>query len=461
MARSLPLVGLCIAMLAGPGLAQTLPAALPEQPHVTLADGGLVVHFALSGLPYTASEAPRVTYSIDGGASAQAEATVVGTVAAVDPTDGFATTVYAATIPVEPGQTLTYSAGDAVRGEVGPFTVRRPDTQTLRLVVMGDIGYDGVGPDGAALTGEAPPIAMRDLALEQEPDLFVIPGDLSYANGRAGWDRFMRMHAPLQATVPTMPSIGNHEWHDGIGYAQFLAEYVLPGNEMDYVFHAGPVTFIAVNSDAICLDRNGRSGSTLLAPCPNGLDQDRTAWLEQALAEAQADERPWTVVYMHHPPYSWGRHGNDWASQIYWSPLFETYGVDLVVTAHDHLYSRSHPIVQRQATATGNEYRQGDGPIYVVLGGGGRELYQASPDTPPAWYAAGESVHHLGLFDIDGQGITYRALRVDGSTLDEFTIQSGAPADARAGPAPSVGLLMVLVAALAFVRLHKRRGEML
>ncbi len=87
--------------------------------------------------------------------------------------------------------------------------------------------------------------------------------------------------------------------------------------------------------------------------------------------DAQTDGTPWTIVMMHHAPYSWGDHGNDWAVHVNWNPLFERYNADVVITAHDHLYCRTYPVIAREAQANGTAYNQGVGPVYVVLGGGG------------------------------------------------------------------------------------------
>jgi MYXO-CTERM domain-containing protein len=403
--------------------AQGPPSAMPEQPHVTLYEDGVVVHFALSGAKYGANEQPQVRATVAGGAETTYPAYFVGEVVPVGSTDIFSTAVYAAQVPADPGDEVVYQYGDATRGFAAAVTTRMPDGGPLRFVAMGDIGYDGVAADGSQASGaDSAPIAMRDLAIAQDPELLVIPGDLSYLNTRAGWDRYMRMHAPLQSTVPTMPAIGNHEWEPGPGYGQFLAEYWLPGNEQDFTFRVGEATFIAINSDNLCNGVQHRSGASLLDPCPEGLVESRMQFVRQALADADSDGTAWTIVYMHHPPYSWGRHGNDWAAHVYLAPLFQEHEVDLVVTAHDHLYSRTYPVIDRQPQANGSAYEKGDGPVYVVLGGGGRELYTASGDTPPAWLAKGESVHHLGVFDVDADQIAYRAIRRDGSELDAFTI---------------------------------------
>lgn len=444
-------------LLALPLCAQAqTPALVPEQVRVTLAPDGLVIHFGLADVATATIAGPQVLYRVDGGEQKAADAVLVGTVLPVLNTDAFATQVWAATLEVPPGARVAYQVRDALRGDSAPFEVRRPDGGALRFVAMGDIGYDGVAADGSGDPALAPPIAMRDLALAQDPDLLVIPGDLAYLNSRAGWDRFFRMHSPLQAAVPVVPAVGNHEWEDGFGYGQYLASYVLPGGEEDYVQRAGPVTFVVVNSDAACIDVRHRSNGPLHQPCPNGLDEGRTQWLRDALSSAAADEAPWTVVVMHHPPYSWGDHGSDWVTHVYWTPLFEELGVDLVLTAHDHLYGRTHQVRQREVVDGQTPYVKGVAPVYAVVGGGGRELYDLPPGAPPAWLAHGEKVHHLAVIEADEDALTYEAKRVDGSTMDAFTIAKPAGTTASPASTPDAGLAVaVLVIALALA--WKRR----
>lgn len=447
--------------LAVPAANAQTPSLAPEQPHVTLATDGVVVHFAYTDLTGPAP-APQVVYRIDGGDEASVAAAPVGTVVPTVATDGVATEVWAATVPAPAGATIQYRVDDPLRGSLGPFEVRRPrEDGAIRLVALGDIGYDGVQPDGSGTPAASAPIAVRDLALAQDADALLIPGDLAYLNSRAGWDRFMRMHAPLQATVPVVPAIGNHEWEDPVGYGQYLAEYVLPGEEQDYVQALGPATVIVVNSDAACVGLHHRSNGPLHKPCENGVDEARLAWLRAALQEADGDARPWTVVMMHHPPYSWGRHGSDWVTHVHYAPLFEEHGVDLVLTAHDHLYGRTHPVVQREPQDTQTPYPQGAGPVYAVVGGGGRELYDLPVGEPPAWLAHGEKVHHLAVLDIDEATLRFEAKRVDGSTMDTFSLtreaQLAGPAGADPEQAPAPGLSLLVLAGLALAATALRR----
>ena len=60
-------------------------------------------------------------------------------------------------------------------------------------------------------------------------------------------------------------------------------------------------------------------------------------WLEGLLAE---NPNKWTVVTFHHPMYSPTGRDNKELREL-WRPVFDRYGVDLVLTGHDHAYGRS------------------------------------------------------------------------------------------------------------------------
>jgi 3',5'-cyclic AMP phosphodiesterase CpdA len=107
------------------------------------------------------------------------------------------------------------------------------------------------------------------------------------------------------------------------------------------------------------------------------------AWLEKELATAGGDrDVDWIVVCMHQVAISTVDefNGADLGIRQEWVPLFDKYGVDLVVCGHEHHYERSHPIRDREpnatltpipvATAT-NLIDTTKGTVHMVIGGGG------------------------------------------------------------------------------------------
>jgi 3',5'-cyclic AMP phosphodiesterase CpdA len=74
------------------------------------------------------------------------------------------------------------------------------------------------------------------------------------------------------------------------------------------------------------------------------------AWLKDTLRRTDAR---WRIVAMHHPPYSAGYQGSHLLAREIFTPIFERYGVQLVLSGHDHDYQRSEVI---------------DGVTYIVTG---------------------------------------------------------------------------------------------
>ena len=89
----------------------------------------------------------------------------------------------------------------------------------------------------------------------------------------------------------------------------------------------------------------------------NAITARQTAWLEQQLSDSVAT---WKIAVFHHPPYTCGGHSGDSEVVREWAPLFEDYGVQLVLSGHDHNYQRFAPR---------------NGVTYVVDGGGAAGLY--------------------------------------------------------------------------------------
>jgi 3',5'-cyclic AMP phosphodiesterase CpdA len=91
------------------------------------------------------------------------------------------------------------------------------------------------------------------------------------------------------------------------------------------------------------------------------------------------------VVCMHQVAISTADlfNGADLGIREEWVPLFDRYGVDLVVCGHEHHYERSHPIRGRESnvtltpvpTATATDVIDTTkGTVHMVIGGGGTSV---------------------------------------------------------------------------------------
>jgi hypothetical protein len=111
-------------------------------------------------------------------------------------------------------------------------------------------------------------------------------------------------------------------------------------------------------------------------------DAEQSQWLEEALSSSQA---AWQIAVFHQPAFSCSNHGSTPEVVQEWVPLFERYGVDLVLNGHDHNYQRFFS----------------NGVTYVVTGGGGAELYglrSCDGGHPERIEGSDEEHHFVGVF---------------------------------------------------------------
>ncbi len=102
----------------------------------------------------------------------------------------------------------------------------------------------------------------------------------------------------------------------------------------------------------------------------------------------------------HWGPYSSGSHGSNGAMRAAFRPIFERYGVHLVVSGHDHHYERTRPI--------GNI-------TYIVTGGGGGGTRTV---TPSDWTAFSLDVLHFLYITIEGDSMRVHAIDGTGQEFD-------------------------------------------
>ena len=240
----------------------------------------------------------------------------------------------------------------------------------------------------------APAAADTTSGVERLRPLFhLFNGDLCYANlaedrVRAWWD-FWGNNSRSARNRPWMPSPGNHENELGngpIGYQAYQTYFSLPPatgqteltRGLWYAFTAGSVRVIAIANDDVCYQQGG---DTFVRGYSGGAQK---TWLESELAATRADTSiDWIVVCMHQVAISTagvGFNGADLGIREEWLPLFDRYGVDLVVCGHEHHYERSHPIRGHDPNRTRTPLSAASGTqvidttrgtVHMVIGGGG------------------------------------------------------------------------------------------
>jgi len=255
-----------------------------------------------------------------------------------------------------------------------------------RFAVIGDYGMASVSEETVA-----------DLVIGFDPDFVITTGDNNYPSGAAEtidqnigqyYHAFIApyrgSYGPGAATNRFFPSLGNHDWATP-GAQPYLDYFELPGNERYYDVIQGDVHLFALDSDA---------------HEPDGIASDsvQASWLRQRLTSSSAR---WKIVYLHHPPYSSGRHGS--STELRWP--FREWGASIVYAGHDHHYERFAI----------------DGLPYIVNGAGGRQLYDVEQPQPGSQVAF-DDVHGAVLVTVAGNELSSRFVASDGQLLDELKL---------------------------------------
>jgi Purple acid Phosphatase, N-terminal domain/Calcineurin-like phosphoesterase len=304
--------------------------------------------------------------------------------------------VHAALDGLAPGRRYYYAVGhhgfeptDPTRlGRIDSFTTAPTRTRVPAPFTFTAFGDQGVSPQALHNDGRIG---------AEHPAFHLHAGDLCYADatghGRPGdvynplrWDQFLAQNEPVAASVPWMPTLGNHDMeavYSPHGYGGQLARWEFPDNGPAkavgaYSFVYGNVGVVALDANDISYEIQVNRGYTHGA---------QTRWLDRRLSWLRAQpDVDFVVVFFHYCAYSTTvSHASDGAVRALWVPLFDKYGVDLVVNGHNHIYERADTMRAGRATPApiGSTVEPATGgTTYVTAGAGGRGLYEFSaPDT--------------------------------------------------------------------------------
>ena len=187
------------------------------------------------------------------------------------------------------------------------------DRPVLRVGVAGDVGDSGSRIDATAA-------AMAAIANGDPFDALLLLGDNVYPSGDpaglAGtvFDPFA---AVLDEGAELLTILGNHDEPNASGQIDALG---MSGRWWSR--QLGDVLLIGLDSTQTD-------------------DPQQVAWLRATLRDSTAT---WRIVAVHHAPFSAGYQGSNEPVRTTFVPVFEQYGVQLVLSGHDHDYQRSEVI---------------------------------------------------------------------------------------------------------------------
>src|ERR687889_351316 len=297
-----------------------------------------------------------------------------------------------------------------------------PSTANLNFAAVGDWGCTG------DTTNTIKNIQNKD------PELVLALGDLSYENTANCW-----LNETGSINNKLKIAIGNHDHDDDdkkgelpLLQTQYKKHFDLSNTYYSFDYHN--VHFIAIDS-----------------MLPYTINSPQYSFVRNDLiSTSQNPNIKWIIVYFHHPMYtSASEHCSDLLLRETYHPLFDQYGVDLVLQGHNHNYQRSYPITYNNdkninnnnnkisninnndisfkptiIPTNTNTYNNPTGEIYITAGTGGESLYgfKNKADFIATQYKG------YGFFNVDissnGTKLigTFYANEDIGSVKDTFTI---------------------------------------
>lgn len=334
-------------------------------------------------------------------------------------TDGGKNTwIYRARISgLEPGQTYGYRIRDGKKATAW-MSLKAFAGNTFKALIF----PDSQSADYSVWKATAMPAWQRN----QDAQFFVNMGD-QVDNGQdaSQWNAWFDVVEPMAEKIPMATTVGNHETYDlnwkvrrpeaymklfnlpQNGYAQYPNRF--------YSFTVGDVHFVVL--DTVFSEMKDLE--------PN-LEQDEIQWFRK---DMEQNRQKWNIVVMHKDPLRYafnpatGRTGRDEGIEQegkVWMPLFDEYGIDLVLSAHLHTYRNRGHI---------RDFRHNpDGPLYILTGVAGDVRYPGLwKQHPLDEYVAPqpETDNYLVMTKTDDE-LQLQAFLPDGTLLDTATMEKKA-----------------------------------
>ena len=287
---------------------------------------------------------------------------------------------------------------------------------------------------------------------------WLLLGDNAYDNGTESvyTTNFFEIYDDnIMGKTPLWPATGNHEYANSTARQidhniPYFGIFDLPTNaeaggvpsnsEAYYSFDYGNIHFVALDSYII------ENGTSRLYD----ISGPQVQWLKLDLA---ANDKKWTIVYFHHPPFTMGSHNSDTEDELRLIrenvvPILEQYDVDLVLSGHSHDYERSKlmkghfglestfdPLVNHLSQSSGKydgttnscTYTKDSpsslgGTIYTVAGSGGKLDAGQASFPHDAMYYGNQTVGGSLILEIEANRLDVKWLSEEGIIRDNFTI---------------------------------------
>ena len=301
-----------------------------------------------------------------------------------------------------PSTAYAYRVGDSTLwSEWFHFTTADAGNSPFSFIYFGDAQNDLKSRWSRTIRGAYSKMPKADFLLHA--------GDLvNRANSDHEWGEWFYAGGWIYGMMPSVATPGNHEYARDENRNRRLSTHWRPTfrfpmngpagfEETVYYMDYQGARIISLNSTAFGF---GDSAATV-----------QLAWLEEVLSD---NPNTWTILTMHYPIYS-SKYGRDNAElREALKPVFEKYGVDLVLQGHDHTYGRGGENIP-----VGTKKQDINGPVYVVSVSGPK-MYDLSMES---WMKRGASNTQLyQIIHVSPEVLRFEAYTVTDELYDAFEL---------------------------------------
>lgn len=249
---------------------------------------------------------------------------------------------------------------------------------------------------------------------------FVIhAGDLvDTAHKDLEWAEWFKAGGFIHSQWTAIPVVGNHEFQRMDGYGgikprrlsiQWRPQFTLPvEKKLDKVLHE--TVYSVEYQDVLIIVLNS-----------TGYLEKQTEYLIDKLSTTNAK---WKIVANHHSVFSPAVDRDFEYARKTWKPLFDKYGVDLVLNGHDHTYARGHVPLKSKKTDQFGNFKT----LYVTSVSGPKQ-YKLDMEKIEGYKVDGYQYDKLGedtqffqVIDVENDKLIYRAYTTLGILYDKAVI---------------------------------------
>ncbi len=230
-------------------------------------------------------------------------------------------------------------------------------------------------------------------------------GDIINRGGRdQEWNEWFNAGSYIFASVPQVLTPGNHDYEDLQIDPHWKYQFTQPQN--------GPVNvkgtcFFSDYKNLKIISIDSAVESELEDENGKALNNQKI-WLDSLLS---VNTKEWVILTTHLPFYSTKDTRDNPQLRKNFQPILEKYGVDLVLTGHDHSYGRGIVSDNPDVKAT----------VVYVVSVSGPKLYESGNKS---WMQfKGGNVQLFQTITIDDNKLEFKALTADGELFDHFSLE--------------------------------------